>query len=66
MIAGQKNNSIYKVEIVEKVEVEIVVTKGQYILVYLPKYKKDFWVHFLIKKLVVPKGISYARYEVLL
>ena len=47
-------------EIVEKVEVEMVVTKGQYILVYLPKYKKDFLVHFLIKKLVVPKGIPYG------
>ena len=47
-------------EILEKVEVEIVVTKGQYILVYLPKYKKDFLVHFLIKKLVVPKGVPYG------
>ena len=47
-------------EIVEKVEVEIVVTKGQYILVYVPKYKKDFRVHFLIKKVIVPKGIPYG------
>ena len=46
-------------EIVEKVEVEIVVTKGQYILVYLPKYKKDFLVHFLIKKVIVPKGVPF-------
>ena len=38
----------------------MVVTKGQYILVYLPKYKKDFLVHFLIKKLVVPKGVPYG------
>ena len=47
-------------EILEKVEVEIVVTKGQYILVYVPKYKKDFLVHFLIKKVIVPKGIPYG------
>ena len=39
---------------------EIVVTKGQYILVYLPKYKKDFLVHFLIKKVIVPKGVPYG------
>ena len=44
-------------EILEKVEVEIVVPKGQFILVYVPKCKKDFFVHFLIKKLIGPKGI---------
>ena len=37
----------------------MAVTKGQHILVYVPKYKKDFLVHFLIKKLVVPKGIPF-------
>ena len=47
-------------EILEKVEVEIAVTKGQHILVYVPKYKKDFWVHFLIKKVIVPKGVPYG------
>ena len=55
-----KNLSIYKVEILEKVEVEKVVTKGQYILVYVLKYKNDFLVRFLIKKLVVPKGVPYG------
>ena len=47
-------------EILEKVEVEIVVTKGQYILVYVPKWKKDLWVRFLIKKVIEPKGIPYG------
>ena len=47
-------------EILEKVEVEIVVTKGQFILVYVPKHKKDFFVHFLIKKVIGPKGIPYG------
>ena len=56
-----KNLSIYKVEILEKVEVEIVVTKGQYILVYVPKYIKDFFVRFLIKKVIVPKGIPFDK-----
>ena len=37
-----------------------MVTKGQYILVYVPKYKKDFFVRFLIKKVIVPKGIPYG------
>ena len=48
-------------EILEKVEVEveIVVPKGQFILVYVPKYKKDFLVHFLIKKVIVPKGVPF-------
>ena len=39
---------------------EIAVTKGQHILVYVPKYKKDFLVHFLIKKVIVPKGVPYG------
>ena len=47
-------------EILEKVEEEIVVTKGQYILVYVPKWKKDLWVRFLIKKVIVPKGKPYG------
>ena len=47
-------------EILEKVEVEIVVTKGQYILVYVSKYKIDFFVRFLIKKVIEPKGIPYG------
>ena len=50
---------MYKVEILEKVEVEIVVPKGQFILVYVPKYKKDLLVRFLIKKVIVPKGIPF-------
>ena len=37
-----------------------MVTKGPYILVYVPKYKKDFFVRFLIKKVIVPKGIPYG------
>ena len=40
-----------------------MVTKGQYILVYVPKYKKDILVHFLIKKLVVPKGLPFGTDE---
>ena len=47
-------------EILEKVEVEIVVTKGQFILVYVPKYIKDLLVRFLIKKVIVLKGIPYG------
>ena len=47
-------------EILEKVEVEIVVPKGQFILVYVPKYKKDLLVRFLIKKVIVPKCIPYG------
>ena len=39
---------------------EIAVTKGQFILVYVPKCKKDFFVHFLIKKVIGPKGIPYG------
>ena len=40
---------------------EIVVPKSPlYILVYVPKYIKDFFVHFLIKKVIVPKGIPYG------
>ena len=47
-------------EILENVEVEKAVTKGQFILVYVPKCKKDFFVHFLIKKVIGPKGIPYG------
>ena len=50
-------------EILEKVEVEIVVTKGQYILVYVPKCKKDLLVRFLIKKVIVPKGTPFGFKE---
>ena len=37
-----------------------MVTKGQYILSHVPKYKKDLLVRFLIKKVIVPKGIPYG------
>ena len=37
----------------------MAVTKGQHILVYVPKYKKDFFVHFLIKKVIGPKGTPF-------
>ena len=37
-----------------------MVTKGPYILVYVPKWKKDLLVRFLIKKVIVTKGIPYG------
>ena len=40
-----------------------MVTKGRAILVYVPKNKKDLLVRFLIKKVIVPKGIPFDIWD---